>query len=96
MGDAVLARLIAQAEGEGASLVTLAALVEEVSESAVERALGRLGLADHAAPGDLGELRTLLGAWRDVKASVRAAVIGWVVRAVLAALVLAVAWRIGA
>lgn len=95
MAHEVLARLIAQAEGEGTQLVTLRALVEEASEIAVERALGRLGLADHAAPGDIGELRTLLAAWRDVKTSVRIAVVGWVVRVVLALLVLGTAVRLG-
>jgi len=41
--------------------------------------------------GDIGELRTLLAAWRDVKTSVRIAAIGWVVRVVLAVLVLGLA-----
>lgn len=95
MQSEVLARLIAQAEGEGAALVTVRALAEEASETAVERALERLGLGDNDARKDLSELRTLLQAWRDAKASARNALIGWIVRVVLAALLLGLAVRVG-
>ncbi len=37
---AMLARLMAQAQGQGADLITLRALVEEASECGAERALG--------------------------------------------------------
>ena len=37
--DALLARLMAQAEGRGVDLVTLRALVEEASQSGASRAL---------------------------------------------------------
>jgi hypothetical protein len=41
----MLARLMSQAEGQGADLVTLRALAEEASEAGAERAMGALGLA---------------------------------------------------
>ena len=92
---AMLARLIAQAEGEGATLVTLRALAEEASEAGAERALERLGLADQAARTDLGELRQLLGAWRDAKRSARNEIVGWVVRICLALLLMGLAVKLG-
>jgi hypothetical protein len=95
MASETLARLIAQAEGEGASLVTLRALAEEASEMAVQRALERLGLTDPTAHRDISELRTLLQAWRDAKASARNAFVGWIVRVVLAGVVLGLAMRFG-
>jgi hypothetical protein len=91
----MLARLVAQAESEGANLVTLRALAEEASEAGAERALGRLGLGDAAACGDLGELRQLLGAWRDAKKTARNEVIGWVVRICLALLLMGLAVKLG-
>lgn len=93
--DGMLARLIAQAEAEGAGLVTLRALVEEASEAGAERVLERLGVSDPAARGDLGELRQLLGAWRDAKKAARAEVVNWAVRMVLALLLLGLALRLG-
>jgi len=89
----VLARLIAQAEGEGAALVTVRALVEEASETAVQRALERLGLADGHAHADLSELRTLLQAWRDAKKTARNTVVAWLMRLVMAAVLLGLALR---
>jgi len=95
MASDVLARLIAQAEGEGATLLTLRAIAEEAGETAVQRAMERLGLADRDAHKDLSELRTLLQAWRDAKASARNAVVAWVVRVMLAGLLVLLAWRFG-
>lgn len=91
----VLARLIEQAHGEGAELVTLRALGEEASEMGAQRALERLGLADPRARRDLDELRELLGAWRDAKRSASAAVVAWFVRIGLALLVLGLAVKLG-
>ncbi|SNS16420.1 hypothetical protein SAMN06295912_10263 [Sphingomonas laterariae] len=91
----MLARLMEQAEAEGADLVTLRALVEEASESGAERAMARLGLADPAAGADLGELRQLLGAWRDAKRTARNEVIGWAIRIGLALLLLGLAVKTG-
>jgi len=92
---AMLARLMAQAEGEGADLGTLRALVEEASENGAERALGALGLADPKARRDMDELRELLQAWRDAKRSAWKAVVGWIVRVGLALLVVGMAVKLG-
>ncbi|MCY1670809.1 DUF6127 family protein [Novosphingobium sp. SL115] len=91
----MLARLIAQAEAEGSDLVTLRAVVEEASDLGAARALARMGLADADAHSDLAELRQLLGAWRDAKASAWKAAVHWVVRAALALLLLGIAVRFG-
>ena len=76
-GDALLARLMAQAEGRGVDLITLRALVEEASQAGATRALGALGLDDPRARRDMDELRELLSAWRDAKRSARQAVVSW-------------------
>ena len=75
----MLALLIAQAEGQGADMVTLRALVEEASEVGAERALAALGLKDENARRDMDELRELLRAWRDAKKSAWNAVVSWAV-----------------
>lgn len=94
-GQAMLAGLLAQAEGEGADLVTLRALVEEASELGAARALARIGLSDAHADKDIGELRQLLQAWRETRRSVRNAVIGWIIRMVLALVVIGLAVKLG-
>jgi hypothetical protein len=91
----MLARLVAQAKTEGGDLVTLRALVEEASELGARRMLAALGLDDDKATGDLIELRQLLRAWRDAKASAWKAVVDWFVRGILALLLLGIAWRLG-
>ena len=91
----MLARLTRQAEGEGADLVTLRALIEEASECGAERALGALGLRDPSARRDMDELRELLQAWRDAKKSALREAFSWLVRIGLALLVLAMAVRLG-
>lgn len=83
----MLAQLIAQAETEGAELVTLRAIAEEAGEFGAQRALVRLGLEDAGAAKDMAELRELLGAWRDAKRSALKAAFQWAGR-MLAALVL--------
>ena len=95
--DAILARLMAQAESRGGEFVTLRALVEEASEAGAVRALGALGLDDPRARRDMDELRELLSAWRDAKRSAGKAVVGWFVRVMLALLLigLAVRFRVG-
>ncbi|WP_448662350.1 DUF6127 family protein [Sphingomonas sp. CJ20] len=85
--ELVLAQLIEQAEGDGADLATLRAIAEEAGELGATRALARLGLADAGAAKDMGELRELLGAWRDAKRSALKAAFAWAGR-MLAALVL--------
>ncbi|MGH6786798.1 MAG: DUF6127 family protein [Novosphingobium sp.] len=93
--DAMLARLIAQAAEDGGDLITLRAVVEEASELGAGRALARMGLDDENAVADMRELRQLLQAWRDAKASAWKAAVAWVVRGCLALLVIGMAWRLG-
>ena len=96
--DEALARLIALA-GTGVATIgdgaVLRALVEEASELGARRALARLGLADAAARYDVSDLRQLLGAWRDAKKSVWAAVVDWAVRGMLALVVVGLAVKLG-
>jgi len=93
--EEILASLMAQAREEGAELVTLRAIVEEASALATDRALERLGLGDASAQGDLGELRELLQAWRDAKTSAWKALVEWLIRGVLALLLVGIAVRLG-
>lgn len=91
----VLANLMAQARDDGAALVTLRGIVEEASALATDRVLDRLRLGDAGAETDLVELRELLRAWRDAKTSAWKALIGWIVRGVLALLLIGIAVRLG-
>lgn len=90
----MLARLMRQAEEEGAALVTLRALIEEASEAGAGRALERLGMDDAKARSDMDELRELLRAWRDAKRSAGQALVNWLVRLLLAALVIGLAVKL--
>jgi hypothetical protein len=92
----MLARLMAQEAGQGGDLVTLRAIVEEASELGAARMLTRMGLNDDGAPDDLSELRELLRAWRDAKHSAWKAVVEWLVRGIMAALLIGIAMRSGA
>ena len=92
------AQLIAQSQVAGSTpvdLITLRAVVEEASELGARRALGRLGLADEAAREDLGALRELLKAWRDAKRSATRAAIGWIIRGMLALVLIGLAIKLG-
>ncbi|ABC64897.1 DUF6127 family protein [Erythrobacter litoralis] len=93
--EEMLARLIAQATHEGGELITLRAMVEEASEVGAERALHRLGLSDKEAQEDIDELRELLQAWRDAKASAWKAALEWIVRGIFALLLIGIAVRLG-
>ena len=93
--EEMLARLIAQARTEGGEMITLRAVVEEASELGASRALDRLGLGDPSAQDDIDELRELLSAWRDAKASAWKAAVEWLVRGVLALLLVGIAVRLG-
>ncbi len=93
--DDMLARLIGQAAQDGGDLATLRAIVEESSAIGADRALVRLGLGDEGAQDDIDELRELLGAWRDAKASAWKAAVEWIVRGVLALLLVGIAVRLG-
>jgi hypothetical protein len=91
----VMARLMAQAQGQGADLVTLRALAEESSERGAERALETLGLTDPRARRDMDELRELLQAWRDAKKTAWKEIVTWAIRILLAVLVLGMSIRLG-
>jgi len=91
----MLALLIAQAEGQGADMVTLRGLAEEASEIGADRALAALGLRDEHARRDMDDLRELLRAWRDAKKSAWNAVVTWAVRIFLAVLVAGIAVKVG-
>ncbi len=91
----MLAGLVAQAEGTGGDLVMIRALVEEASEMGAGRALDRIGLSDRAAEKDMRELRELLCAWRDAKATAKNALIGWIVRGCLALVLIGMAVKLG-
>lgn len=91
--EAILARLIAQAEARGGEIITLRALVEEASEAGAARALGALGLDDPRARRDMDELRALLSAWRDAKRSAWRTMLRWIVQFCCAALLFGMAMR---
>ena len=93
-GDAVLASLMAQAEGRGTELITLRALVEESSQAGARRALAQLGLDDERARRDMDELRELLSAWRDAKRSAWRAVVTWAVRVAGAMVLIGIAVKL--
>ncbi|MXP26886.1 hypothetical protein GRI39_12670 [Altererythrobacter indicus] len=90
-----LARLIAQAAEEGSDVTTLRGIIEEASQQGADRVLQRLGLNDDGAQSDIDELRELLRAWRDAKASAWKAVIDWAVRGIMALLLVGIAMRMG-
>ena len=73
----------------------LGELLAQASESGAQRALAHLGLSDESAAKDMADLRELLSAWRDAKKSARKAVIEWLVRGCLAALVIGLALKLG-
>jgi hypothetical protein len=91
----ILASLMAQARDDGAELLTLRAIVEETSMLATDRVLERLRLGDDGAESDLVELRELLRAWRDAKASAWKALVEWIIRGALALLLIGIAVRFG-
>ncbi|MCW4462217.1 DUF6127 family protein [Sphingomonas sp. BT-65] len=95
MNSGLLAQLIAQGAAEGADLATLRAIAEEAGELGASRALTRLGLDDPQAAKDMSDLRELLEAWRDAKRSAVKAVAGWVVRMLLALVVIGLAVKLG-
>jgi len=92
--EALLASLMAQAEGRGVDLITLRALVEESSQAGARRALASLGLDDERARRDMDELRELLGTWRDAKRSAWRAAVTWLVRVACAAVLIGIAVRL--
>ncbi len=73
----------------------LQAILEQASQTGAHRALTHLGLADESAAKDMADLRELLSAWRDAKTSARKAVVEWLIRGVLALLVIGLAVKLG-
>lgn len=92
--DALLATLVAQADGRVIDVVTLRALIEESSQAGARRALASLGLDDERARRDMDELRELLSAWRDAKRTAWRAVVTWAVRIALAAVLVGIAVKL--
>ena len=92
----MLARLVAQVSEDGGDMVTLRAIIEEASELGAARVLARMGLDDETAQDDMSELRQLLRAWRDAKASAWKAAVDWAVRGIMALVLIGIAFRIGA
>lgn len=76
----LLSALADQATREGASVVTVHALVEEAADYGAARALARLGLEGAVAAQDMREVRDLLDSWRDAKRSFTHSFIGWICR----------------
>ncbi|HZU62734.1 MAG TPA: DUF6127 family protein [Novosphingobium sp.] len=93
MREDMLARLIAQGVEQGSDLVTLRALVEEASELGAGRMLARMGLGDARASDDMSELRQLLAAWREARRGAWRVLGEWLMRAVLALLLVLIAFR---
>jgi hypothetical protein len=93
--DALLANLMAQAEGRGVDLITLRALAEESSQAGARRALASLGLDDERARRELDVLRPLVSAWRAAYGSAARAVVAWAVSVVLALLIAGMAIKLG-
>ena len=91
----MLARLAAQAISTPPEIVTLRALVEEASELGAARALEKLGLEDAKARDDMAELRELLTAWREAKKGAWKAALEWLVRGLLALVLVGLAMRLG-
>ena len=91
----MLSGLLAQAEGEGADLVTLRALIEEASELGATRALAAIGLHDVGAGPDIIELRQLVQGWRDAKRTAVHTIAVWLGRAIVALLLIGLAVKTG-
>lgn len=80
---------------DGMNEAGLRAICAEAAEAGASAALERLGLGDAGAREDLHELRELLSAWRDAKSSAWKAAVDWVVRGVLAVLLIGIAYKLG-
>lgn len=92
--DEMLTELLIGVRGRPLDQVVLRSLIEEASEAGAVRALASLGLGDERARRDMDELRELLGTWRDVKRSAWQAVAAWIVRILLATLLIGMAMRL--
>lgn len=82
------------AEQQGLSPDSIYQLIEQASEEGAARALAQLGLSDEHAGADISELRDLLDSWRDTKRTARQAVVRWLIRLCLSALLLGLAVKL--
>lgn len=94
MADDLIGDLLGGDQARPLDFVLLRALVEEAGEAGATRALAALGLEDERARRDMDELRELLSTWRDVKRSAWKTVAAWVVRLLLAAVMVGMAYRL--
>jgi len=69
----------------------LDAMLEDAAERGARKAMERIGLQDERAGKDVAELRSLLEAWRDTKATARRTVVKWAIGVMLAAIAAGVA-----
>ena len=74
-----LVQLVRTVEYQGASLMTLEAIIARAAEEGARAALNRCGLQDDAAGDDIRELRSLLDAWRDTRRTVRRTLVHWLI-----------------
>jgi len=79
-----LAQLVRTAEYQGASVMTVEAIIARAAEEGARSALMRCGLQDDAAGDDIRELRALLDAWRDTRRVARRTLVHWVLCLLLA------------
>lgn len=61
-------------------------MIERAAECGARKALARVGLHDEGAANDVGDLRELLSAWRDVKRTALRTAVKFVTAVVLAAI----------
>lgn len=92
-GD-LLTELLAGDHARPMDVVVLRTIIEEASEAGAVKALASLGLHDERARRDMDELRELLVTWRDVKKSAWQAAARWIVRILLATLMVGMAYRL--
>lgn len=86
-----LRHAVRQAKDARVSDENIYLLIEQASEEGAVRALAQLGLSDENAGADILELRALLDSWRDSKRTARQAVVRWIMRIFLSALILGLA-----
>jgi hypothetical protein len=91
----LLANLLGDIDAGPKDFILLRAMIEEASEAGASKALAALGLEDERARRDMDELRELLVTWRDVKRSAWQTAASWVVRVLLATLMVGMAYRMG-
>lgn len=91
--DDLLADLLSDIDAGPKDFVLLRTMIEEASEAGASKALAALGLEDERARRDMDELRELLVTWRDVKRSAWQTAARWIVRVLLATLMVGMAYR---